>query len=208
LPRKPRPERPPDELVGRTTGLQPWRRALHVAGGLGVAWLVYTLSPLSAVSRWVLGGAFVASLLADLVRLRSAPLNRLAFRTCGPLLSPKEAEGTTGVPRFLLGAFLVLWPHGGSFAVPSILVLAFADPAASTIGRIHGRRRLGKGTLEGMSAFFIAAVLVLAPFAGVALAVPVAALAAVAELLPVGLDDNLTVPVATAVGLWAASGFA
>jgi len=208
LPRNPPREQTLEELVGRTAGLQPWRRALHVVGGCGVAWLVYALSPVSAASRWLLGAAFAASLLADLLRLRYAALNRLAFRTSGPLLSPREADRTTGVPWFLLGGFLVLWPRGGAFAVPSLLVLAFADPAASVVGRIRGRRPLGKGTVEGTAAFFIVAVLVLSRFVGVTLALPVAALAALAELLPVRVDDNLTVPVATSVGLWALSGLA
>ena len=100
----------------------------------------------------------------------------------------------TGFPWFVLGVFLVLWIPGGTLAVPSILVLSFSDPAAGTVGRLFGKHPLGKGTLEGTSAFFITAVAVLIPFVGVSIALPVAALVAVMEILPTGLDDNLVIP--------------
>ena len=206
MPKRPGPEQPFKELVGRTEGLQPWRRVFHLAGGSCIAWVVYTLSPLSASTRWLFGGVFVVAFLTDLLRLRSEALNRLFFRTFAALASPREAEGMTGVPWFVLGVFLVLWLPGGTLAVPSILVLSFSDPAAGTVGRLFGKRRLAKGTLEGTLAFFITAVAVLIPFVGVSIALPVAALVAVMEILPMGLDDNLVIPVATAVCLWALSG--
>lgn len=201
-------EQPFEELVGRTDGLQPWRRVFHVVGGSCVAWTVYTLSPLSAATRWLFGVLFVVSFVADLLRVRSETLNRFFFRRFSALASPREAEGMTGFPSFVLGVFVVLWLPGGALAVPSILVLSFSDPAASTVGRLWGKHPLGTGTLEGTSAFFVTAVVVLVPFAGVWSAVLVAALAAGSEVLPSGLDDNLVVPVATAAGLWALSGVA
>lgn len=164
------------------------------------------MSPLSPSTRWLFGSVFVASLLIDLVRLRSEALNRRFFGTFPALLSPREADGTTGVPWFVLGLFLVLWLPGGGLVIPSILVFAFADPAAGTVGRLFGKHPVGKGTLEGSLAFFVTAVAVLIPFVGVAMALPVAAFVAVMEVLPMGLDDNFVIPVATAISLWTLSG--
>lgn len=201
----PAPRQPFEALVRRTAGLQPWRRVLHAVGGSCVAGLVHAMSPASPATRWLFGTAAAIAFVVDLLRLRSESLNRLFFRTFPRLLSPREADGTTGFPWFLLGVFAVSWPSGGSLAVPSILVLAFADPAAATVGRLAGRRPLGKGTVEGTLAFLLVAVVVLTPFVGVWAALPVAALVAAVEVLPWGLDDNLTIPVATAAGLWAFS---
>ena len=83
-----------------------------------------------------------------------------------------------------------------------MLVLAFADPAASVVGRLWGKRPLGKGTWEGTTVFYLVACLTLAPGIGVPFAAAVAAVVAMVEMLPVGLDDNFTIPVATAAALW------
>ena len=196
-----------EELVERTEGLQPWRRVFHLVGGSCVAWIVYTLSPQAASARWLFGSALTVAFAADLLRLRSEALNRLFFRTFSALLCPREV-GRLSLTWFLLGVFLLLWFPGDTLAVPSILVLTFADPAAGVVGRLWGRHPVGKGTLEGAAAFFITAVAVLVPFVGVWAALPVAAVVAAAEVLPGRLDDNLVIPVATAACLWVLTGLA
>jgi glycerol-3-phosphate acyltransferase PlsY len=84
--------------------------------------------------------------------------------------------------------------------------LDFADPSASVVGQLYGRRKVGKGSLEGAAAFFTVAVGVLLVSQGVgaaamARAVGVAAIVAAIEVLPLGLDDNLTVPLSTGLAL-------
>jgi dolichol kinase len=193
---------PFEELVARTTGLQPWRRVFHVTGGSAVAWMVHGMSAQAASTRWLFGGALAVAFVADMLRLRSKALNATFFRTFRPLVCPREVDGLS-LTWFLLGVFLVLW-FPERTAAPAILVLAVSDPAASVVGRIWGRRRLGKGTVAGTAAFFVTAGVVLVPFVGVAAAIWIAAAAAVAEVLPTGLDDNLLIPVVTAGCLWAA----
>jgi dolichol kinase len=193
------------ELAGRTDGLQPWRRLAHVVCGAGIALVVYTLEPQSVPSRWLLGGLLGITFLADAYRLRSDALNRFVFRTFGALMCPREARRLS-LTWFLLGVFLALWFPGEGVAVAAILVLSLADPAASVVGRLWGRRPLGKGTLEGTLAFFATALAVLFPFVGIPAALAVAAFVSVVEVLPTGMDDNLLIPVATAGGLWALAG--
>jgi len=77
-------------------------------------------------------------------------------------------------------------------------VLALADPSASVIGRLVGRRPLGKGTVEGVLVFYAVASAVLWAAFGDPMALLVAAAVAAVEVLPIPLDDNLTVPLATA----------
>jgi dolichol kinase len=192
-----------EEIVAGTAGLQPWRRLFHLAGGSALAWILHGLSPESASAKWLVGGALAVAFMADLLRLRSVTLNRSFFRVFRPLLSPREVEGLS-LTGFLLGVFLVLW-FPEPTVVPAVLVLAISDPAASVVGRIWGRHPIGKGTLEGTAAFFATAAVVLIPFAGVAAALPIAAVAASVEALPTGRDDNIVIPAATAAGLWAAS---
>jgi len=205
LPKRPQPEQRLEELAERTEGLQPWRRLLHLVTGTLIALAAYTLEPQSVPLRWLFGGLLAIVLLTDVLRLNFEDLNRFVFRTFGALMCPREAKHLS-LTWFLLGVFVTLWFPGEGVAVAAILVLSLADPAASVVGRIWGAHRLGKGTLEGTLAFFLTAVAVLVPFVGVPWALPVAALVAVVEVLPTGMDDNLLIPVTTAGCLWALSG--
>ena len=96
----------------------------------------------------------------------------------------------------------------------ALMVLAVGDPTAALIGRRFGRIRLVHGrSLEGSLAFFGAGVLM--ALAGLLIYYPMlswwtlAALAgfgalcgAVAELFSRRIDDNLSIPVSAAGGVW------
>ncbi len=194
------PEETLDQLVRRTDGPQPWRRAVHVLVGCCVAWIVYVLGPHAPSTRWLFGTALAVAFMGDLARWRSPAFNRFIFRTFRVLMCPREAYRPS-LTWFLLGVFLVLWfPEG--LAVPSLLVLALADPAASVVGRLWGTHSLGKGSLEGAVAFSATTLLVLTPFVGLLAALPVAIVVACAEVLPGPHDDNVLIPVVTAACLW------
>lgn len=185
--------------------MQPWRRAAHLVTGSGVAWIVYALGPQSSPTRWLFGTMLLIAFTGDLLRLRTEAFNRFVFRTFSALMCPREIDRPS-LTWFLLGVFLVLWLPDPSLVVPALLVLAVADPAASVVGRLVGTHPVGKGSLEGTAAFFVAAVAVLTPFAGVWAALLTAAVVATVEVVPTRLDDNLLIPVVTAACLWTISG--
>jgi dolichol kinase len=160
------------------------------------------MGPHSPVTRWLFASALAVTLVVDTLRVRSEALNRFFFRWCGVLLSPREARRLS-LTWFLLGVFAVLWVPGEMVPVAAILVLALADPVAAVVGHHLGTRALGKGTVEGATAFFLTAALVLVPFVGLRVAVPVAVTVAVVEVLPSRVDDNALIPIATAMCLWA-----
>lgn len=196
-------DRPDDlhRLVARTGGLQPWRRAFHAASGLALALLPGLLGLERPAVLAVVGALLAVALGLDLARLRAPGLNRLFFRTFSRLASPREATRWASSTWYLAGALLVL-AFLPATAVPGILVLAVADPAASVVGRRWGRVRLGKGSVQGSVAFFLVSGAVLLVATGGDLrAWPAALAATVAELLPLPLDDNLTVPLVAAGAL-------
>lgn len=196
------PAEPLDSLVRRTEGLQPWRRLFHVAGGITIAGAVAWLGLDSPEARIVLGGAVALALVMDLARLRVEKLNRLFFHYFARLASPREAEGVASSTWYLFGAFLVLLFAPPRTFLPVMLVLALADPAASVVGRLWGRRPLGKGTWEGTTVFYLVAASVLVPHVGLPLAAAVAGVVAASEVMPLGLDDNLVIPVVAAAMMW------
>ena len=191
-----------DPLVGRTDGLQPWRRVFHAACGIALAAALVVLDPSWAAATGALGILAAGLLLFDLLRLRIPRLNRLFFRLLRPFASPREALGVASSTWFILGAFLAVALFPLQVVVPALLVLALADPAASYAGRRWGRHSFGTGTFEGSLVFLAVAAVVLAPFTGVAVAAGVAVVVTAAERIPWSLDDNLVIPLLTGALLW------
>jgi dolichol kinase len=184
------------DLVERTKGLQPWRRVFHSCSGLVLALgpgLLGLERPL-VVRLLAVGVALL--LVADLARLRVPSLNVLFFRAFRRLASPREASGIASSTWYGVGVFLAWALFPAAVAVPSILVMALADPCASVIGRLWGRRRFGKGSTLGSLTFFVVASVVLLAATRNPAVILVAALAALVEVLPWKLDDNLMIPLA------------
>ena len=189
------------DVVRATEGVQPWRRAFHCLGGVALVACVELGGVDRAVWLALLASATVAGLVLDGLRLTVPEANIIFFRWLSALVSPREARHVASSTWYAAGALLALALSAEAFA-PAVLVMACADPAASVAGRTWGRTPLGKGTLEGTVAFYLVAVVVIAPFAGLGPAMAAALLVAALEVLPLGLDDNLTVPVGTVAALW------
>jgi dolichol kinase len=85
--------------------------------------------------------------------------------------------------------------------VSAVLVLGLADPVAGYVGRRLGRRPFLGGTLEGSLAFVLVAAVILIARHPALVALPAAALSALAERRCWPLDDNLAVPLACGVAL-------
>src|SRR5688572_14812247 len=96
-----------DSLVARTTGLQPWRKALHALSAMVIATGIQLFGTTHAA--WVLIGLAVAAAIGfglDAVRLWSVKANELFFRAFGKLASPREARGVASSSWYALGALL------------------------------------------------------------------------------------------------------
>jgi dolichol kinase len=190
-----------EALVDSTAGLQPLRRLFHAVLGLGCAVLLWTVDPPRTPALVGCGSLALLLLAADLIRLAVPRLNVVFFRTFRVLTSPREARGIASSTWYVVGilACLVLFPMG--IVVPAIIVLAVADPAAHYVGRRWGARQLGTGTVEGAAAFVMVGFLLLRPFVPGGTALVAALVAALAELLPWKLDDNLVIPLSVATVL-------
>jgi dolichol kinase len=189
------------ELVARTEGLQPWRRVLHAAFGSLVALGLHVLGSrvTALLSLAVILGA---QLILDASRLAIPGFNRRFFRWLRVFASPREERRLASSTWYVLGIGLVVALFPLAIAVPSVLVLALADPSASYVGRRWGRTPLGKGSVLGTSVFVALAFAILLAFVSPLEALATASVVALVEVLPLPLDDNLTVPVAAGASLW------
>jgi len=98
-------------------------------------------------------------------------------------------------------------------ALIGIYTLAVADPLAAIAGIRYGRRRIARNrSIEGSLVFFTATLLIAALVLGWGTHVPKLAIvwaagsiglaAAVCEVLPLRIDDNLTIPLFVGFATW------
>jgi dolichol kinase len=191
----PVPEDPPiSELIEKTEGMQPWRRVFHASNGTILVLALLLLPIPDSVVFSALGALLAALAFLDVVRLTRPAVNRVFFKAFSLLASPREAKKVASSTWYLVGVFLALLLFPRTAALAGILTMALGDPAAAVVGGKYGRRKLGKGTLEGSITFALVAFGIQALFVPWPVAVAAALVTAAVEALPWAVDDNLSLP--------------
>lgn len=144
----------------------------------------------------------------ETVRRLFPGINGVIMRIFGPVAHPHEHQRINSGTWYVSGlAILAFIAEPWSCAV-SVAVLGWGDPVAALVGRRWGRRRLLHGrTMEGTAAFIVAGALAtgvtlalgypgVPRIGGICLGAGLAG--AAAELVSGRLDDNFTIPLATA----------
>ena len=210
---------PIDELAGRAPSatrhdLQLGRRLFHLGNGMAIG-TAYALLFTHEQVVHVFGAIACLVYIGDRIRIaypevvaRYAPwVNRLFVRA-------EEQVREAAMTPFAIAVLLTILATPKLAALVAIYTLAIGDPLAAVVGLRFGRRRLVQDrSLEGTLAFFVAtvaiAVIVLRygseatawPIAGAAAAIGMVAVAC--ELLPLRIDDNLTIPIVVGFATWA-----
>ncbi len=216
---RPAPESaaPPPVMSGAPAAtrhdLQLGRRLFHALNGSTVA-SAYALLFTHQQIVHVFGTIACIIYVLDRVRIaypevvaRRAPwINRLLVRA-------EEEVREAAMTPYAIAVLLTILTVPKAAALIAIYTLALADPLAAIAGIRFGRRVLVRNrTLEGSLAFFVTTLAVaatvllystLAPGSAIAgAAFTIALLAAVCELLPLRIDDNLTIPLAVGFIAW------
>jgi glycerol-3-phosphate acyltransferase PlsY len=117
-----------------------------------------------------------------------------------PLLKPSEDYRFTGSTYMLVASLIAFLAFDQKVAVTALLFLSIGDPVAALVGgRTPGPRWVGKspgGTIAFIGASLLIVVVLVSSGAiqyhwGLLIGALVAGLV---ELIPIPLDDNLTVP--------------
>lgn len=173
------------------------RRKLVHLSSLAIPVVVWYFPRLAVL--WILGGALTASVAVDALR-HVLPLDARGWRHLAALFRPKERGTLSGSSFLLLAAWLLIFFFSRAVAVLVLTYVVVGDVAAALVGRRFGRHRIFGKSWEGTVAFFLGCLLSspFIPGLPVWAKLGAAAVAALIELLPLKLDDNLTVPLATA----------
>ena len=194
--------------------LQLGRRLFHLVNGVAIATayaLLFTheqvVHVFGAIACLVYIGDRVRMAYPDVVARHAAWVNRVLVRA-------EEQVRESAMTPFAIAVLLTILAVPKLAALVAIFTLAIADPLAAIVGIRFGRRRLAEHrTVEGTLAFLIATVAIAAlvlrwgsdatalPIAGSAAAIGVIAVGC--ELLPLRIDDNLTIPIVVGFATWA-----
>ena len=177
------------------------RRLFHIALGATIPLAALYID--RSLVLWGLITLTILGVLSEAGRALFPQLNELLLRFL-PVFKPSEHHTVTGATFMLLSATLVFLLFDKEVAVLALFFLVVGDPMAALVGtRAHRGRIFGK-SLAGSSAFLVSAGIA-GLLATLHPAVPLAwwlfpglVVAAAVEILPIPLDDNVTVPLAGA----------
>ncbi len=140
---------------------------------------------------------FLCYLWVDLLRhFHSGTASLFQKYFFGKVLREKEKGTLMGSTYFLFSSLLTILIFPKPIAIASLLILILSDTAAALVGKWVGGISVFGKTLEGSMAFLVSSLIIvwnypqLNRFSG-----SFAALGAtLVELLPIRVDDNLTIP--------------
>lgn len=203
---------PKDKPLPTRKNLQIARRLFHMGNGCAVATL-YWISFNHSQMVHALGTIACVLYVFEQVRInypekaqRFLPMTRFIMR------AEEQLKESAMVP-YAFAVLLTIITFPKPIALVAIYTLAIADPLSAIIGIKYGKRKVvSHKSLEGSAAFFLSTIIislvVLGAYSGgvsgiVALiSLLIAFLASAFEMLPLKLDDNLTIPLFTAFMLW------
>jgi len=138
----------------------------------------------------------LGSILVDIIRLRNLPLAGFLNWLLGPILREHESWDLTGSSYILSASVLSILFFDKKVAIAAIAYIILGDCASAIIGRVYGKTKIEKKSLEGSLAFLCICLLVALFLPGLPFWIgAIGALVATAvEALSIPINDNLSVP--------------
>jgi dolichol kinase len=220
MPSQPAIEPVPVPAVGAPSAtrkdLQIGRRLVHLANGSAVA-TAYAFLFTHQQVVYLFGTIACVVYILDRIRIHYPELlqrlpwmNRLFFRA-------EEEVKEAAMTPYVIAILLTLLTFPKVIALIAIYTLAIADPLSAMVGITWGRRHIvPEKTVEGSAAFLTAAFLIAFAVLTGATSTPaalrvgtsllIATAGALFEMLPLRLDDNLTIPLFVGFAAWIACG--
>ena len=145
----------------------------------------------------ILVGVVCIALVVELGKWILPSFRKLFFRIFNPLLRPHEKRGAmTGATFYIISTLLCIFIFDKHIAIVCIFFIVLGDAAAALIGRKWGKiRLLGNKSLEGSIACFGICAIITLFWINPIVGITGAFVATLIELLPIPIDDNLTVPI-------------
>ncbi len=172
------------------------RKAIHLCS-LIIPISYFIFNP--AVIITALFAAFLFSSAIDLIRLYgNYAVRKFMGVAIGFMIRPREKKSFSGATTIVFAGLLVYLFYDLPIAAAAMVIIIVGDTAAAIIGRIVGKIRFdNKKSLEGTLAFIMFSLLgmLLIPGLDFQLGLVGVLLGALFEILPIPVDDNISVPI-------------
>jgi dolichol kinase len=169
------------------------RKSIHLSMIIIPVW-IYVTPP-----DWTLLGLIIATsatVVTDLLRLTDRRLRGFFLRFFRSLIRSHEEEHLLGSTYFMIAALLSVLAFGDTIAIAALTFLIIGDTMAAIVGKKYGKPLYWGKSLLGSLACFVSCLIIGAALLDNQWVIIAGALAAaVAEALPVPMDDNMRVPI-------------
>lgn len=195
--------------------LQLGRRLFHMSAGTAIATL-YLLFVDHQQIVYIIGGCACLMYMFEQIRIAYPELSHHFEWLAKILLRSEEQMKESAAVPYMMAILLTILSFPKVVAVIAIYTLAIGDPLAAIIGIRFGKHKImaGKKSIEGSLTFFVIstglAISVLSIHTSPSdlivygAALTIGSLGTIIELLPIRLDDNITIPISTAIIGWIA----
>ncbi|MFW9825549.1 MAG: glycerol-3-phosphate acyltransferase [Candidatus Thorarchaeota archaeon] len=173
-----------------------WRVAIRPVSLLFLVF--YIMEPQLGLT--VIGVVGLSFITLDIFRFLHKRTNVLLTEKTTTIFRKEEKGKFSTMTLFLISTFMIMLFFEFEIAITSLLFLVFGDMFGKIFGLAYGRHKIFEKTLEGTLAFY-GAVIIISYILFTSVNVPLLILIAggiaapLIELLPIGINDNFTVPI-------------
>lgn len=201
-----------EQVLHKRSDLHILRKLWHMSSGSLVLYIYLRSEESKYVMAHICLAIALGGFAVDLVRKKHRGLNAMVLKFMGPLMRRSEREGMSGLPFYAFGCALSLYFYQENLAIISIMFLIFADPISSFFGVLYGKDKiLPNKSLQGVVAGFFTCYLITLFYlmnttvVGINIlvfAIVAGIIGAASELVSAfNIDDNLTIPVLSGLGM-------
>ena len=137
----------------------------------------------------------------DLCRNRFFVLRKFFKYFFNDMMRKHELNGDlTGASWVMIASFLTVLLFPKYIAILALIFMSIGDTVAGLIGQRFGKFNIGKKTWEGFFAGLFACLVVTYFYNYLPLSISIvgAIIAMIFEIIPIGIDDNLKIPISSA----------
>jgi glycerol-3-phosphate acyltransferase PlsY len=175
----------------------------HIVGGIIIVTMLHWNNPSKKEVMFLLGILVALLGMVDIIRFATPWGKKLFWKYLGHLADEKEKQGPNTSLFYCISSFLVVWLFQNEIAIAAIISLALGDQISSIVGNYWGRHKWKWKSLDGAVANFAICAPIMMVFVPYQLALVGALAGALVEALPIKIDDNMTIPLASGGAIYA-----
>ena len=188
-------------IMGYKKSVEIYRKAIHIVSIIIPILYRFALGNDRKLAITVLVPLTLLTLLIEVMRMENKTVKRVFYGIFGIMLRKKEIKSFTGASYLLFSSIICIALFPPDITFVALAFLAIGDTFAAIVGLYFGRRKLvgSKKSLEGSIACFVGSFAFALFFLSPLIALFGAIAATYAESSKIQLDDNIKIPILSAV---------